>query len=144
MKRCLTLLLLLLMAFPVFAEDIDLSELNYEEKFAIYTELSEYFDDSFVLKPGMYEVGKDIKVGTYRFMYNPDAFSFSYVRIGSEVNISKTDLEYDRQHFKLFNPFSDSYWFQPTEAYYRLKAGDYIVIEVDSVRVEPCKEELKW
>lgn len=147
MKRFLSLFLSFLMIFVMFpadAEDIDIYDLTYDEKRALFEELSEYFDKSFVLEPGIYAVGKDIKVGTYRFMYSPDAFLFSRVRIGSEINISKTDLVYDRQHFDLYNPFAMGYWFQTTEAYFRLKQGDYIVIEVDRIRMEPSDTELKW
>ena len=133
MKKFFAFLLLFLMVSSVYAE-----------KLALYEELSDFFDNTFVLKPGIYEVGKDIKIGTYRFMYNPSAFAFSRVRIGSEINVSKTDLLYDRQHFDLYNPYSNSYWFQTTEAYYRLKKGDYLVVEISDIRMEPSDRELSW
>lgn len=101
-------------------------------------------DATKTLKPGIYQVGKDIEIGTYRFMYEIDGGWFSRVRIGSEVNARKTDLEYDRQKFDLYDPFGMSYFFQTTEAYYRLKDGDYVIIELGDVRLERMEQDLTW
>lgn len=144
MKKLLAFLLTFLMAIPAFAEKIDISSLNYEEKLAIYNELSTFFDDSFTLRPGIYEVGKDLKIGTYRFMYQINGGWKTTVRIGSEVNVSKTDLIYARQSFELWDPYGMSYWFQLTEAYCRVKEGDYIVVEDGNVRMELLEKDLYW
>ena len=144
MKKLLAILFVFLMATPALADKIDISSLNYEEKLAIYQKLSDFFDDSFTLKPGIYEVGKDLKVGTYRFMYQINGGWKTTVKIGSEVNVSKTALVYARQSFDLWDPYGMSYWFQLTEAYYRVKEGDFIVIEDGSVRMELLEENLYW
>lgn len=144
MKKVLSLFLLLLMTSPAIAEKIDIFSLNYEEKLQIYEELSEFFNDTFTLKPGIYEVGKDVKAGTYRFMYEIDGGWMTSIRIGSEVNVSKTDLIYARQSFDLWDPYGNSYWFQLTEAYYRVKDGDFIVIENGDVRMELLEKDLRW
>lgn len=144
MKKFLSLFFVLLMISPAIAEKIDIFSLNYEEKLQVYEELSEFFNDTFTLKPGIYEVGKDVIAGTYRFMYEIDGGWMSSVRIGSEVNVSKTDLIYARQSFDLWDPYGNSYWFQLTEAYYRVKDGDFIVIENGAVRMDPLEKDLRW
>ena len=143
MKRFLAFLLVILLAVPA-AGAVNLSDLTFAEKQSLYEQLSRSFDKSFELPPGIYAVGTDIKVGTYRFMYDKNCGWFTRVRIGSELNISKTDLTSDRQKFDLWDPYADSYWFQLTEAYYRLKDGDYIVVEYGDVRMEPMEKDLKW
>lgn len=98
------------------------------------------------LEPGIYTVGtgKDFKPGTYRFMYDLDSDFMTRIRIGDELNISKTDITYDRQKFDLVNPYSGGYYFQLTEAYFRLKDGDYVVVEYGNVRIEKMEKELEW
>lgn len=149
MKRFLVLFitfLMLLTMSPAFSEDIDISVLNYEEKLALYEELAEYFDKTFTLQPGVYEVGKDVKAGTYRFMYGNDFCTKLY--FGTALNISRTDIDYENttlaRNFTLWNPYDSSYFFHLTEAYMNLKDGYYIVVEVGDVRMEQMDKPLPW
>ena len=144
MKKFLVLLFVVLMASCTFAESLDITDLTYAQKQDLYKVLSNSFDKSFELPPGIYFVGTDIKPGSYRFMYEKSCDWFTRVRIGDELNISKTDIVYDRQKFDLWDPYGSSYYFHLTEAYFKLDEGDAIVIEFNNVRMEPTEKELKW
>ena len=144
MKRFLLLFVLLMTSTSVFAENIDLLDLTYLEKKELYERLSLSFDKSFELPPGIYVVGTDIKAGTYRFMYEKECGWITRVRIGDELNVSKTDLTYDRQSFDLWDPFSGGYYFQLTEAYFKLDKGDIVVIEFNNIRMEPTEKQMDW
>ena len=145
MRKILVFLILCLMVpVCVLAAHINIDDLSYTEKVDLYEQLTHILDDTFILPPGIYEVGKDIKAGTYRFMYDINCDWYTTIRIGDEVNISKTDLKYDRQKFTLYDPYWGGYYFQLTEAYYRLKKGDFIVVEYNDVRVQPMDKELTW
>lgn len=147
MKKLLTLVLAFLtLASFAHADSVDISSMNYEERKELYDTLSAYFDKTFTLAPGIYEVGKDIKAGTYRFMYEENSGWFTRIRIGDDdgINVSKTDLNSWRQKFDLYDPFGASYYFQLTEAYYRLKEGDYVVVEFGKVRMVATDKQLSW
>lgn len=147
MKKLLALFLACLaLSGTACADTIDISAMDYEERKALYDTLSAYFDKTFTLDPGIYEVGKDIKAGTYRFMYEENSGWFTRIRIGDDdgINVSKTDLNSWRQKFDLYDPFGASYYFQLTEAYYRLKEGDYVVVEFGKVRMVATDKQLTW
>ena len=144
MRKLLGLFVLIVLLASSAHASVDLTTLSYAEKQTLYEQLAKSFDKSFTLPKGIYCVGTDIKAGTYRFMFDENCGWFTRVRIGSELNVSKTDLKSDRQKFDLYDPYGTSYWFQITEAYYRLKDGDFVVVEYNDVRMEPMQKDLNW
>lgn len=97
-------------------------------------------DGSKVFKPGIYQVGKDLAPGMYRFRFGLDS-TMTTIRIGTQLNASKTDLVSHRERFTVFNPLIMFEVSTMTEGYCRVYRGDYIVVEKGDVRILQAEKQ---
>ena len=140
MKKLLVCILIALMAFPAFAEDIDLSGLSYAELVALKDRInlamwqSEEWQEVTVPQ-GIWVVGEDIPAGTWTVRC-ADVGRRNYLLKSCELEWGDT-LDDDGQgvawsyrydSVNIYNPYSDDYKGQVTEYTFTVQAGDYIYI----------------
>lgn len=141
MKKFLVFLVMFLMLSPVFAEDIDISGLSYDQLIALKNRINlaiwECEEWQEVTVPqGLWEVGKDIPAGTWTVRC-ADTGRKSYLlkscklEWGDTLDANGQGVAWSRRydHVEVYNPYSDDYEGEVTEYTFTVQAGDYIYID---------------
>lgn len=145
MKKLLLVLLSLLMAFPVFAEDIDLSGLSYAELVALKDRINLAMWQSaewqeVTVPQGIWVVGEDIPAGNW--MISAVKRNCAHIYYGDEISsngakVSATSI--GKYYYKILSG-PDSIFTGDGELSYiflTLQDGWYFQIEGDSVIFTP-------
>jgi hypothetical protein len=99
MKKAIALVLILILAaMPVLAEQIDLSGLSFDELRQLQTRISHELTTrpewkSVTVPAGFYQVGVDIPAATWTITCGKSMFNYVHVRCGKKTNASKTDVD---------------------------------------------------
>lgn len=138
MKKIISLFLVLLMAFPAFAEDIDLSGLSYAELVALKDRINlamwkseEHFEVT--VPRGTWIVGVDIPAGHWTVKCHPSTWA-TRISWGDHLNENKESISYWGRYSignTVYNPNNET--FDPinewSEYSFEVQDGDYIEIE---------------
>lgn len=144
MKKLIAVALMFCLLIPAaVAEDIDLSKLSFDELVVLrnkcQTEMMKRDTWQEVTVPqGLWEVGKDIPAGTWTIKCSGIGetnylLKCTEITISDKLNEYKTDVIYSSmkyESFSVYNPNSEYYDGEATEATITVKKGDYISINI--------------
>lgn len=137
MKKIISMFLVLLMAFPAFAEDIDLSGLSYAELVALKDRinLAMWECDEWqevIVPPGTWKVGVDIPAGHWTVKCHPDTWATN-ISWGDHLDDNNESIRYWGRYSisnTIYNPNNET--FDPinqwSEYSFEVQNGDYIEI----------------